>query len=895
MKLFGVHINKPTPTNNHELEGGPMNHPMQGGQGGIDDPEPCLELSLRPLQSSPSLVIDVDELYDDDDDEYINEVVELDSDDDYEDGDDYEEEGYGDQDGNNDEDVAAGDDDDATLLSPAAFGQASSSQRNNGGTPAAPLTDLETVEIADTDGDSYAILPPTFRYPELERGPSNPMARHAQHDIHVPVVPVERSLHPQGCPPPGPIDMAGLYSDNDDAEEDDNEEDEEEGEGEEDEDDEVDNDDYSEEGFNGHNDENVAAGDEDAIISPPTVFGQARSSRTQGRTPMVDSESVEIADAEDDNDAISPPTNCYHELERGRSNPMVQRGQHDIHVPVAPVEEDNDNDDDVEEDDNNDTNEYEDEDEPELYGDEDEYEPVLSDDDDDEMDSDDYSEEDFNGHNNENVVAGDEDAIISPPTVFGQASSSRYEGRTPMVNSESVETANNHQHNKRRRVDSQSQDNIRDSNVHSVGASSSMTRSTRRPTVIPLGLKLPGYPVIPLARGGQNHQLLIFLPMFQMDESEQRQEPPRSLPPGRTNVEAVRSRRCQRTPVTEVDSVEISSRNQRRRVRLSPLIPRVNFEGTSSSMLHLEPVAPQSSSPPPPVASQPSPPQPSLLAPICPICWGPMVEETSTKCGHVFCGVCIRSAVSAQAKLQRYLIYHRISFSFGDWRFAVAQTMNLRRRAVLNLNSGHGRFSQDASSRRAQRDPHIDSESDRQTRSTRRLTATPLVVEQGHVFIPLYLAGIFLSGLQLHRSVPPGSPPPGPVDVEGINSRRSRRTPLTDVDSVEIAPRNQRRRLDLDPQPPSVNFVGASSSTLHVEHVAAPPSPPPLPPQPLVPTYDCSVCLDPMIGEAMSTKCGHLFCNRCIRIALSDQAKCPLCRCRITHKELLRIFFPAPI
>ncbi|CAL0329323.1 unnamed protein product [Lupinus luteus] len=34
----------------------------------------------------------------------------------------------------------------------------------------------------------------------------------------------------------------------------------------------------------------------------------------------------------------------------------------------------------------------------------------------------------------------------------------------------------------------------------------------------------------------------------------------------------------------------------------------------------------------------------------CPICMGPLVEEVSTKCGHIFCKACIKAAISAQNK-----------------------------------------------------------------------------------------------------------------------------------------------------------------------------------------------------------------------------------------------------
>ncbi|XP_073149227.1 uncharacterized protein [Henckelia pumila] len=44
------------------------------------------------------------------------------------------------------------------------------------------------------------------------------------------------------------------------------------------------------------------------------------------------------------------------------------------------------------------------------------------------------------------------------------------------------------------------------------------------------------------------------------------------------------------------------------------------------------------------------PPPPKEPTFNCPICMGPLVEEMSTKCGHIFCKVCIRNAIAAQNK-----------------------------------------------------------------------------------------------------------------------------------------------------------------------------------------------------------------------------------------------------
>lgn len=51
----------------------------------------------------------------------------------------------------------------------------------------------------------------------------------------------------------------------------------------------------------------------------------------------------------------------------------------------------------------------------------------------------------------------------------------------------------------------------------------------------------------------------------------------------------------------------------------------------------------RSAVPPPP----PPPPEPTFS---CPVCMGPLVEEMSTKCGHIFCKACIKQAIAAQGK-----------------------------------------------------------------------------------------------------------------------------------------------------------------------------------------------------------------------------------------------------
>ncbi|XAR48880.1 hypothetical protein NMG60_11031851 [Bertholletia excelsa] len=42
------------------------------------------------------------------------------------------------------------------------------------------------------------------------------------------------------------------------------------------------------------------------------------------------------------------------------------------------------------------------------------------------------------------------------------------------------------------------------------------------------------------------------------------------------------------------------------------------------------------------------PPRPNIFC--CPVCMGQFREETSTKCGHIFCRECIYSVIAAQGK-----------------------------------------------------------------------------------------------------------------------------------------------------------------------------------------------------------------------------------------------------
>uniref|UniRef100_A0A2N9J3D1 RING-type domain-containing protein n=1 Tax=Fagus sylvatica TaxID=28930 RepID=A0A2N9J3D1_FAGSY len=138
-----------------------------------------------------------------------------------------------------------------------------------------------------------------------------------------------------------------------------------------------------------------------------------------------------------------------------------------------------------------------------------------------------------------------------------------------------------------------------------------------------------------------------------------------SVPPATIDVEAIdddviessptafaqaknNSRRNQGRTVVDVDLEERTratqnNRNKRRRVPPSPPIINcdlyINLESSSNSTR--ESVIMQPPPPPPP------PKEPTFS---CPICMGPLVEEMSTRCGHIFCKACIKTAISTQAK-----------------------------------------------------------------------------------------------------------------------------------------------------------------------------------------------------------------------------------------------------
>ncbi|XP_039025058.1 E3 ubiquitin-protein ligase RNF4-like isoform X2 [Hibiscus syriacus] len=99
------------------------------------------------------------------------------------------------------------------------------------------------------------------------------------------------------------------------------------------------------------------------------------------------------------------------------------------------------------------------------------------------------------------------------------------------------------------------------------------------------------------------------------------------------------SRRNRGRTVVDVDSGVAHmcpTHNNPNRLRRLPTSPNV-IDWESSTQSVVEEI----------IVSQPPPKAPTFN---CPICMGPLTEETSTRCGHIFCKACIKAALAVQAK-----------------------------------------------------------------------------------------------------------------------------------------------------------------------------------------------------------------------------------------------------
>ncbi|KAL3633312.1 hypothetical protein CASFOL_022839 [Castilleja foliolosa] len=115
---------------------------------------------------------------------------------------------------------------------------------------------------------------------------------------------------------------------------------------------------------------------------------------------------------------------------------------------------------------------------------------------------------------------------------------------------------------------------------------------------------------------------------------------PRAFAEAKNNSRRVRGH----TVVVDLDSEERPARHKRRRAPTNQTIINcdlyINLDGSSTSKrksVQSVMVPPKPTPPPEPTFS-------------CPVCFCTLVEETSTKCGHIFCKACIKAAIAVQAK-----------------------------------------------------------------------------------------------------------------------------------------------------------------------------------------------------------------------------------------------------
>lgn len=128
--------------------------------------------------------------------------------------------------------------------------------------------------------------------------------------------------------------------------------------------------------------------------------------------------------------------------------------------------------------------------------------------------------------------------------------------------------------------------------------------------------------------------------------------------------------------------------------------------------------------------------------------------------------------------------------------------------------------------------------------------------------------------------------------AKNVSRRKRRRTILIDLESegqsTGVSTYNllMRRRVLLN------QIVQGSSRPVN-ENAWSMKVAPPLPrPSPVEPTFTCPVCMGPYVEE-MSTKCGHIFCKKCIRASIAVRGQCPTCRGKISMKNTIRVYLPA--
>ncbi|CAH8352286.1 unnamed protein product [Eruca vesicaria subsp. sativa] len=132
------------------------------------------------------------------------------------------------------------------------------------------------------------------------------------------------------------------------------------------------------------------------------------------------------------------------------------------------------------------------------------------------------------------------------------------------------------------------------------------------------------------------------------------------------------------------------------------------------------------------------------------------------------------------------------------------------------------------------------------------------------------------------------------IDVDAIDDDVVESSASDFAEAVSKSSGSRRRRVESGGTTNKRRRVPPNQPVIDCEHVpetskAQAPAPPPPPEEP---KFSCPICMCPFTEE-MTTKCGHIFCKGCIKMAISKQGKCPTCRKKVTARELIRVFLPS--
>ncbi|XP_005094759.1 E3 ubiquitin-protein ligase RNF4 isoform X2 [Aplysia californica] len=121
----------------------------------------------------------------------------------------------------------------------------------------------------------------------------------------------------------------------------------------------------------------------------------------------------------------------------------------------------------------------------------------------------------------------------------------------------------------------------------------------------------------------------------------------------------------------------------------------------------------------------------------------------------------------------------------------------------------------------------------------------------------------------------------GPSRAAGSNAnRRSRTSPSTNVH--EVSSNSDSDSDELPEMPFTVPPQNTASNSLLQS------------PEPV--KVSCPICLDDLKQirhthrQVISTNCGHIFCDECIKTAIDTQHACPTCRKKLTKKSFHPLF-----